>query len=472
MQRTIPATARTALIGLLVCSADFVSAATNPPAYSGPMTIAGCYNQTNGQLRLVKPWEPAGCIPPAPYQADPDSGATQPCSGGGAFDCRTSEYFLEMNTVGPQGPMGPPGAKGDRGDAGPAGADGSSVSALPFSTIDPRCDFRGGYEVLALDPASGATASLGVVCNGAKGDPGEKGETGATGSQGIAGAEGPQGEPGPAGPSGPTGSAGAPGPAGAPGTCALPVCATGDVLVSTGPGVWDCNRLCQGTLVDTRIDAANCGGCAHACAAGESCALGACVPPPPPPDPCADGSCPPPPDPCTGACASTCGPVLAQMLQAHLSSSVCIPPMTATFTGGDFEACSTSTCAGSPGCPASVVWGPLAFDVATSTATLTASLALSAPVQGSFGFLDVSCTVGVAASGTGTAVVSLTIADGVVTATPTSASFSLADMDITGCSVYGAFADLMLPFFESSLESLAADQLLGAGLTASAPCAF
>ena len=28
------------------------------------------------------------------------------CSSGGAFDCRTNEYFVEINTVGPEGPPG------------------------------------------------------------------------------------------------------------------------------------------------------------------------------------------------------------------------------------------------------------------------------------------------------------------------------------------------------------------------------
>jgi hypothetical protein len=49
---------------------------------------------------------------------------TDPCTAGGAFDCKTNEYFVELNTEGPQGPPGPQGPAGSQGIQGPQGPTG------------------------------------------------------------------------------------------------------------------------------------------------------------------------------------------------------------------------------------------------------------------------------------------------------------------------------------------------------------
>jgi hypothetical protein len=68
--------------------------------------VSACYDATNGQLRIVKPWGPARCIPPAPYTSDGDTTPSLACDAGGAFDCKVDEYFLTLNTTGPLEPGG------------------------------------------------------------------------------------------------------------------------------------------------------------------------------------------------------------------------------------------------------------------------------------------------------------------------------------------------------------------------------
>jgi hypothetical protein len=131
MPRPRVAAARAAIAVLLSVALPAFSG-TSPPPYAGDMTISACYNQVNGQLRLVKPWEPAGCIPPAPYSSV-DSTSVTLCNAGGAFDCKPKEYFIEIDAQGPQGPpgptgpTGPQGLKGDKGDPGTPGASGVCV---------------------------------------------------------------------------------------------------------------------------------------------------------------------------------------------------------------------------------------------------------------------------------------------------------------------------------------------------------
>ena len=153
--------------------------ATNPPLYSGAVTIPTCYNQTNGQLRVVKPWAPTSCDPSAQgYAPALDSNPLLPCSSGGSFDCKAHEYFVEISTVGPQGPQGPQGLPGPVGPQGPKGDKGDTG-------------------------ATGAT--------GQGGPAGPAGAEGPAGPAGQAGAQGPQGVQGPVGPVGSPGNAGAAG---------------------------------------------------------------------------------------------------------------------------------------------------------------------------------------------------------------------------------------------------------------------
>ena len=166
---------------------------------------------------------------------------------------------------------------------------------------------------------AGPAGSEGAM--GPQGGKGDTGATGATGPQGPAGPQGPEGQVGPMGPIGLTGPIGPQGPQGPqgndgspglPGVCTLPVCAPGEVILSSGSGIWICGRLCSGMLVDPRIDPANCGECGHACAPAETCAAAVCI---------SAGS-----EPCVGACAMTCGPLIAASLQARQPMSICIPP--------------------------------------------------------------------------------------------------------------------------------------------------
>ena len=117
-------------------------------------TINGCYQQQNGQLRVVAAGE----------------------------TCRASELPLSWAQKGPAGETGP---RGDQGPAGPQGDKGEKGDAGP---------------------------------QGPKGDPGVPGPSGAAGATGPQGLPGPAGPVGPAGVKGEKGDQGEPGPAGAAGS--------------------------------------------------------------------------------------------------------------------------------------------------------------------------------------------------------------------------------------------------------------
>jgi uncharacterized repeat protein (TIGR02543 family) len=116
--------------------------------------ISGCYNQTNGNMRLL-------------------------VSSSGS--CRPDETSIQWNQTGPAGQQGIPGPAGPQGLPGPVGL-------------------------------SGAQGSKGDT--GAKGDTGLVGPSGPAGVRGAEGPVGPTGPAGPPGPSGPQGDQGAAGPAG------------------------------------------------------------------------------------------------------------------------------------------------------------------------------------------------------------------------------------------------------------------
>jgi 6-phosphogluconolactonase (cycloisomerase 2 family) len=187
---SLRASTRAAVFVSIAVSAMTAHAATSPPIYSGPVMLPTCYNMTNGQLRVVKPWSPPSCTPPAGYAAAADANPLMPCDAGGAFDCTPREYFVVIDTVGPQGPPGPAGM------AGPQGAPGAAGPAGPAGPQGPA------------GPAGAA---------GATGTTGPQGPQGAAGPTGPAGAQGPKGETGPQGPAGAQGPQGPAGPQGAPG---------------------------------------------------------------------------------------------------------------------------------------------------------------------------------------------------------------------------------------------------------------
>ena len=108
-------------------------------------TIHGCYNNSNGRLRLT----------------DAQNPKLQACS-------QKTETPVDWNVEGPAGPAGPQGPKGDTGAAGPAGANGAQ---------GPKGD-------------PGAQGPAGPA--GPAGPQGPKGDTGAQGAPGANGFSGYQ----------------------------------------------------------------------------------------------------------------------------------------------------------------------------------------------------------------------------------------------------------------------------------------
>ena len=151
------------------------------PAYGPAAVVPVCYNSQSGDWRLVSPWGVANapalsCRPPAPWDSInvPAGGWSKvACTTGGAFDCREHEFFLELNSRGPQGPLGLTGPQGSIGPQGPNGAVGP---------IGPQ---------------------------GSAGPPGVQGPVGPTGTAGVQGNVGPAGATGAVGPTGPVGPTGA-----------------------------------------------------------------------------------------------------------------------------------------------------------------------------------------------------------------------------------------------------------------------
>lgn len=136
-------------------------------------TINGCYQQQNGQLRVVAAGEtcraselalswaqkgPAGEAGARGEQGPPgpqgDRGLQGPAGADG-----------ERGEKGERGDPGPTGPQGPRGDTGQAGVDGISVTATPVARGNADCP-QGGTRF----DAAGGTA---YACNGADGAAGE-----------------------------------------------------------------------------------------------------------------------------------------------------------------------------------------------------------------------------------------------------------------------------------------------------------
>src|SRR5262249_14616117 len=93
------------LVSLLLCfCAVGVMAIVNAYAPPPPGTIQACYNDTNGNLRLVS-------------------------SPG---DCRNHETAISWDITGPAGPPGPPGPPGPAGSPGPQGSPGPGSNVTTF----------------------------------------------------------------------------------------------------------------------------------------------------------------------------------------------------------------------------------------------------------------------------------------------------------------------------------------------------
>lgn len=123
-------------------------AATAPTEGATSTVLQGCYNKTNGSLRVA-------------------------ADGSG---CATNEVAISWNVEGPAGATGPQGPAGPAGPSGPAGPIGPAGATGP----------------------AGPAGAMGAV-----GPMGPAGPAGPAGATGIAGAVGPMGPAGPAGPAGP-----------------------------------------------------------------------------------------------------------------------------------------------------------------------------------------------------------------------------------------------------------------------------
>jgi hypothetical protein len=143
--------------------------------------IYGCFTKELGWLRIV----------------------------GSPSECRSWEYAIAWNWMGPkgdpgeQGPIGPQGPKGDKGDKGDTGEQG--IPGPRGEKGDPGEQGPTGPQ--GLQGEKGDQGLQGI--QGPKGDKGDIGEQGPPGPEGIEGPPGPQGPKGDAG-----GEQGPPGPQG------------------------------------------------------------------------------------------------------------------------------------------------------------------------------------------------------------------------------------------------------------------
>ncbi len=139
--RTLPGWFLAGAAGAALLLPAGAHATTGPvPVYTGPVVMPTCFNQTNGNWRVVSPWFPVGCDPTTlNYPAEPDTTPGLLCLGGGALDCRQNEYFVTINTQGQQGPPGLPGEPGPQGPQGPQGVPGPQGPPGELALANKRC---------------------------------------------------------------------------------------------------------------------------------------------------------------------------------------------------------------------------------------------------------------------------------------------------------------------------------------------
>jgi hypothetical protein len=94
------ATAVLVSVAVLVPQTRVAAQNTNPPP-SFVDFVPLCYDQVNGAARVVKPWGVKGasipnCTPPAAWQISGTSYDPTMCNTGGSFDCRTSEFYIQL----------------------------------------------------------------------------------------------------------------------------------------------------------------------------------------------------------------------------------------------------------------------------------------------------------------------------------------------------------------------------------------
>src|SRR3989442_1690542 len=121
--------------------------------------VPSCYNSASGAWRVAR----------------------------GNADCSANEFFIEVNSRGPQGvpgATGPTGATGATGPQGPLGPIGPAGPTGKTGVAGPQGPVGQGGPA-GLTGATGATGPQGVA--------GQVGPTGVTGVTGVTGATGPQG---------------------------------------------------------------------------------------------------------------------------------------------------------------------------------------------------------------------------------------------------------------------------------------
>jgi hypothetical protein len=100
----------------VVAVVTYVTVLAAPP----PSTIQACYNDTNGNLRLVN----------------------------GPSDCRNHENPVSWNVAGAAGPQGPAGPQGTQGPPGPAGPGSNVTSFRHAKTAANTCGLDDFFTVL------------------------------------------------------------------------------------------------------------------------------------------------------------------------------------------------------------------------------------------------------------------------------------------------------------------------------------
>src|SRR5881296_1281011 len=152
--------------------------------------VPSCYNSASGAWRVAR----------------------------GNSDCSANEFFIQVNSRGPQGvpgatgPTGATGATGPQGLVGPAGPTGLTGATGSQGAAGNKGD--AGPQGVAGE--KGTTGPQGVAGDkgetGAQGLAGPTGATGLTGATGAAGSQGSTGDKGDVGPQGPSGATGPAGP--------------------------------------------------------------------------------------------------------------------------------------------------------------------------------------------------------------------------------------------------------------------
>ena len=157
-----PLAATPLVLGLFaVALVAFVTVYAAPPP---PATIQACYNDTNGNLRLVS--SPA--------------------------DCRNHETAISWNMSGPAGPPGPAGPAGPPGPTGPPGPGANITTFRHTRTVGNICGVGSNFSFIDNQAINGnpnatifLTAIVGIQMDGSNTNPNSKWYLTYTGAAGF-----------------------------------------------------------------------------------------------------------------------------------------------------------------------------------------------------------------------------------------------------------------------------------------------